>query len=170
GLRLAPLVEGGGQEGGLRAGTEPLAAIVGFGAAARLAAEERAGRAFRSSTRAARLRLLLQERIAGTLFTGHPTHRIPGHLSLCVRGAEAEALLTALDAEGIEAASGSACTTEVRKPSHVLEAIGLDPLLARGALTFSFGELSREGDDETVGALLPSIVARLRALNPLEFS
>ncbi|HEU4401979.1 MAG TPA: aminotransferase class V-fold PLP-dependent enzyme, partial [Candidatus Polarisedimenticolia bacterium] len=96
GLRLAPLVEGGGQEGGLRAGTEPLAAIVGFGAAARLAVEERAGRALRSSARAARLRLLLQERLAGAVFTGHPAHRIPGHLSLCVRGTEAEALLTAL--------------------------------------------------------------------------
>ncbi len=167
GLRLAPLVEGGSQEGGLRAGTEPLASLVGFGAAARLARTAMERRARRANVLAGRLRAILEGRIEGALPTGHPTHRIPGHLSLCLRGVEAEALLQALDAEGVEAASGSACTTEARKPSHVLEAIGVDPVLARGALTLAFGEMSREDDVEAVGAILPRVVGRLRELSPL---
>jgi cysteine desulfurase len=168
GLRLAPLVEGGAQEGGLRAGTEPLAALVGFGAAARLAAAERERRAAAAAARAARLLRALRDRIDGLHPTGHPEWRLPGHVSVCVAGTEAEALLSALDAQGIEAGSGSACTTEARKPSHVLEAIGVPPLLARGALTFCFGEASAEGDAEAVAEALPEVVRRLRALSPLK--
>jgi cysteine desulfurase len=167
GLRLAPLIEGGSQEGGLRAGTEPVAAMAGFGAAARLALAERERRAARSGALADRLRREVCKRIDGLLLTGHPERRVPGHLSLCVRNADAEALLRALDAEGIEAASGSACTTTVRKPSHVLEAIGLDPVTARGALTFSFGETNRDTDPERVADVLLRAVTRLRALSPL---
>ena len=80
---------------------------------------------------------------------------------------DAEALLTALDAEGIEAASGSACTTALRKTSHVLEAIGVDPVTARGALTFSFGETNRDSDSGRVAVALGQTVSRLRALSPL---
>lgn len=167
GLRLLPLIEGGTQEGGLRAGTEPLAAVVGFGAAARLASKELARRAGRARGHAQRLRQALLERLDGLVFTGHPDRRLPGHLSLCVRGVDAEAVLLALDAEGIEAASGSACATHVRKPSHVLEAIGIDPVTARGALTFSFGETNRDADPDRAAAALPDVVARLRALSPL---
>jgi len=101
------------------------------------------------------------------VFTGHPERRLPGHVSLCVRGVDAEAMLRELDSEGIEAASGSACTTAVRKPSHVLEAIGVDPVSARGALTFTFGETNQDGDAEIVAATLPRVVARLRELSPL---
>jgi cysteine desulfurase len=167
GTRLAPLVEGGTQEGGLRAGTEPVAAIVGFGAAARLAAAGMDGWTARAAARAARLRMILQRRIEEVVLTGHPARRVPGHLSLCVRGIDAEAALSALDAEGIDAASGSPCTTAVRKPSHVLEAIGLDPLLARGALMFTFGEANRDGDAEKAGEVLARVVERLRRLSPL---
>jgi cysteine desulfurase len=167
GLRLAPLVEGGTQEGGLRAGTEPVASLVGFGTAARLAHAFMERRARKAAALAGGLRALLADRLKGGVPTGHPTRRIPGHLSLCVEGVEAEALLQALDAEGVEAASGSACTTEARKPSHVLEAIGVDPVLARGALTLAFGELSRDDDVEAVGAILPRVVGRLRELSPL---
>jgi len=166
GVRLAPLIEGGAQEGGLRAGTEAVASIVGFGVAARLALAERDARAARAAAHADRLRDLLLRRLAGVVPTGHPERRIPGHVSLCLRGVEAEAVLLALDEEGIEASSGSACTTEVRKPSHVLEALGIEPLLARGALTLSFGEMSREGDAERVAEALGGIVPRLRRLNP----
>ena len=166
GVRLGPLIEGGAQEGGLRAGTEAVAPIVGFGVAARLALAEREARAARASTLADRLRDLLPRRLDGVVPTGHPERRLPGHVSLCLRGVEAEAVLQALDEEGIEASSGSACTTEVRKPSHVLEALGIEPLLARGALTLSFGEMSREGDAECVAAALVGIVPRLRRLSP----
>jgi cysteine desulfurase len=167
GCRLAPLVEGGPQELGLRAGTEPLAAIVGFGAAARLARRDKTPRAERAARLAARLRDQLLDRLEGWIPTGDPVRRVPGHLSLCLSGVEAEALLGALDDEGIEAASGSACTTEIGKPSHVLQAIGIDPVLARGALVLSFGYDNEDGDAETVAARLPEAVRRLRALSPL---
>ena len=167
GVRIAPLIEGGTQESGLRAGTEALAAIVGFGVAARLAALRMTERAGRAAGLADRLRRALLERTDGIVLTGHPTLRIPGHLSLCVRGLEAELLLRALDDAGIEAASGSSCTTGAGKPSHVLEAIGLDPVLSRGALTFSFGEANRDGDAETVADSLQAILTRLREMSPL---
>ena len=165
-LDLRPLVEGGVQEQGLRPGTEPVAAIVGFGVAADIATSEGAASSAVASRRAASLRALIGKAVQEIRFTGDPTGRIPGHLSLCVRGAEAEALLRALDGDGIEAASGSACTTEAGKPSHVLQAIGIDPLLARGALTFMFG-LGNDDDDPTlVATSLAGAVARLRALSP----
>jgi cysteine desulfurase len=167
GLRLASLIEGGTQEGGLRAGTESLAAIAGFGAAARLATARRRARSDRAAGLAGRLRDRLRRELSGAVFTGHPERRIPGHLSLCVPGAEAEALLETLDEAGIEAASGSPCTTAVRKPSHVLEAIGLDPVVARGALVFSFGDLSGDDDPDRVAAALVPAVGRLRRLSPL---
>jgi cysteine desulfurase len=166
GLRLLPLIEGGTQEGGLRAGTEPLAAMVGFGAAARLAAKVMARRDGRARALAQRLRRALPGRLDGLVFTGHPDRRLPGHVSLCVQGADAEALLHALDAEGIEAASGSACTTQARKPSHVLEALGIDPVTARGALAFSLGEIYRDDYPGLAGAARGGVVARLRALSP----
>ena len=167
GLRIAPQIEGGTQEGGLRAGSEPVAALAGFGAAARLALSEKEGRARRYTSFSARLWRLLAGKIEGLVLTGHPERRSPGHLSLCVRGVDAEAILRDLDAAGIAAASGSACTTTVRKPSHVLEAIGLDPVTARGALTFSFGETNRDDDDDRVAKVLVRVVERLRALSPL---
>jgi len=164
--RLQPLIEGGAQEGGLRAGTEPLAAIAGFGVAADLARREGPALAAAGAARAGDLRRRLQATLEGLLFTGHPERRIPGHLSLCIRGAEAEALLRALDAAGIEAASGSACTTEVGKPSHVLEAIGVDQVSARGALTFMFGRGNTDQDAAQVAACLGAAARRLRALSP----
>ncbi len=167
GIRIAPLIEGGVQEGGLRAGTEAVASIVGFGVAARRAAAEMGRRAARASSLAGRLRRILLERVEGMVPTGHPSSRLPGHLSVCVRGLEAEALLQALDDAGIEAASGSPCTTGARKASHVLEAIGVDPVLARGALVLSFGEANREDDPEAAGTILAEQIARLRALSPL---
>ncbi len=167
GLRLAPQIEGGTQESGLRAGTEPIHAVAGFGAAARLAAREMPRRAARAGDLARRLRDELLGRIDDLVLTGHPARRLPGHLSLCVRGADAEAILRGLDSEGIEAASGSACTTVVRKPSHVLEAIGVDPPTARGALTFSFGETNDDADPAVTAAALEGVVTRLRRISPL---
>jgi cysteine desulfurase len=167
GIRLAPLIEGGVQEGGLRAGTEPVALAAGFGVAADLARSGMEARGRRASDHATRFLSVLDERLSDLQPTGHPERRVPGHVSLCVRGVDAEAMLQALDAEGIEAASGSACTTAVRRPSHVLEAIGVDPLTARGALTFSFGELNRDTDPARVAEALVGGALRLRALSPL---
>jgi cysteine desulfurase len=166
GISLRPIIEGGTQEGGIRPGTEAVAALAGFGEAARRLRAERPRRAARAARLAARFRSSLVRRLEGLIFTGHPRHRIPGHVSLCVRGIEAEAAIVALDTAGIEAASGSPCTTGARRPSHVLEAIGVDPILARGALTFTFGEDNREEDAEAVARGLAAVVERLRRLAP----
>jgi len=167
GHRLRPLVEGGTQEGGLRAGTQSVADIAGFGAAAVLALSERTPRAARATALAGGLRDLISRSLTQAVLTGHPLLRLPGHLSVCVDGIEAEAALRELDEAGVEAASGSPCTTGAGKPSHVLEALGLPRRLARGALTFMFGEGNGPGDPERVAAALSKAAARLRALSPL---
>jgi len=166
GHRLRPLVEGGTQEGGLRAGTQSVAGIAGFAAAAALAIAERTERAARGAALADDLRHRILQTIAQVVTTGHPGRRLPGHLSLCVDGVEAEAALRDLDDAGVEAASGSPCTTGAGKPSHVLEAIGVPAPLARGALTFMFGAGNGAGDPERVAAALSAAVTRLRALGP----
>jgi len=166
GLRLRPLIEGGLQEGGLRAGTEALALLVGWGVAADLARKE--GGAGVPAARAAALacRKHLEEILPDARPTGAQEHRLPGHVSLCVKGAEAEAMLQGLEEEGIEAASGSACTTDAGKPSHVLLAIGVDPLEARGALTFAFGPDHAPADGRRAAEALARVVQRLRSLSP----
>jgi cysteine desulfurase len=167
GHRLRPLVEGGTQEGGLRAGTRSMAAIAGFAAAARLARTERDGRAARAAALAETLRRGILSQVGDVTLTGHATRRLPGHLSLCVDGVEAEALLRELDTAGIEASSGSPCATGAGKPSHVLEAIAIPPRLARGALTFMLGEGNGPLDPEVISTALAAATARLRALSPL---
>jgi cysteine desulfurase len=167
GHHLRPLIEGGIQEAGLRPGTASVAALVGFGRAASIALAERADRAAAADRMAGLFRDGLRSRLTDFEFTGDPAHRLPGHVSLCVRGAEAEALLRDLDAAGIEAASGSACTTEAGKPSHVLLAIGIDPVLARGALTFMFGAGNAPGDPLRAVEALTAAAARIRSLSPL---
>jgi cysteine desulfurase len=167
GRRLVPLVDGGPQEGGLRAGTENVAGAVGMGAASALAVESLGAAGWDPSP----LRDMLIERLTGsmegTILTGHRSARAPGHASFCVRGIEGEALLADLDAAGIAAASGSACSTRALKPSHVLEAIGVDAMLARGAIAFTIGRDAREADvNETAAAVITS-VARLREMSPL---
>jgi cysteine desulfurase len=165
GLRVRPLVEGGLQEGGLRAGTEALALLVGFGVAAdRAGAAHLANAPGSAAATACRRRLL--EILPDTRLTGHPETRLPGHLSLCLRGVEAEAVLLGLEEEGIEAGSGSACTTEAGKPSHVLLALGIDPVLARGAVTLAFGEEHTPDDGRRAAEALGRVVPRLRSLSP----
>jgi cysteine desulfurase len=167
GRRLVPLVDGGPQEGGLRGGTENVAGVVGMGAAAELAIDALAA----VGSYLPSLRDTLIERLTGSMegavLTGHERERAPGHASFCIKGIEGEALLTDLDAAGIAAASGSACSTRALKISHVLEAIGVDAVLARGAVAFTIGRDAREADVEETAAAVISSVARLREMSPL---
>ncbi len=165
GVRLTPLVHGGGQERGLRSATENVAGIVGFGAACALAAEARGGEA-------ARLVQLRERLLAGALtqvpelrLLGHAHKRLPGQLCLALEGREGDTirLLLALDEAGIQVASGSACSAHhAGEPSHVLLAIGLDPIRARGSLRLSLGRFNDDADVERFLAVFPEIVARLR--------
>jgi cysteine desulfurase len=160
---------GGSQERNRRAGTENVAGIVGMAKALELALAEREQRV--AHYRALRDRLLaeLPRRIPGVHITGpkDPERRAAHIASFCIEGVEGEAVLMALDLEGVAASSGSACTSGSLEPSHVLKAMGVPPDLARGSLRLSVGKDNTPEDIERVLAVLPGIVERLRALSPL---
>lgn len=167
GVRINNLIYGGAQERNLRAGTENLASIVGLGKAIELAVAEQP--AF-----AARMTKLRDELINGILKTipevrlnGHATERLPGNANVSVRYIEGESLLMRLDLAGVEASSGSACTSGSLDPSHVLLAIGLPHEIAHGSLRLSLGIGNTEEDVQYVLKVLPGIVETLRAMSPL---
>lgn len=139
-LALEPVLHGGGQEGGVRSGTENVAAISGFAAAVIATAQEVGTRALAlAGSRDALIARVLAE-VPGTALTGHPSERLPGHASFVVRGVSGESLLVALDAAGIAASSGSACAAGKDEPSPTLLAIGLSPELAQTAIRFTLPE------------------------------
>lgn len=169
GVRIAPLVHGGGQEFGLRSGTENTAGIVGFGAAAELAARRIANGEI-DKERRLRDRLIdgVLSRIENVLLTGHRTERLPFHASFCIRYIEGEAMLLRLDFAGIGASSGSACTSGSLEPSYVLLAMGLDHATAHGSLRLTLGKDTTEEDIDTILNTLPPIVENLRAMSPFK--
>ena len=167
GVRILPLIEGGLQEGGRRAGSEDVPAIVGLGKAAELAGERLEAR--RAEAVALRDRLLaeLPRRVERVVVTGHPTERLPYHASFCVEFIEGEAMLLHLDMQGISVSSGSACTSKSLKASHVLLAMGLDHALAQGSVVFSLIEGTPAEDVDAVLDAFPPIIERLRKMSPL---
>ncbi|MCX8059770.1 MAG: cysteine desulfurase [Aquificaceae bacterium] len=166
GVKIRPLIEGGTQERGVRAGTENVPGIVGFGVACELAMRELPDRMQRLSRYRYRLRAGLEERLEMIEFTGHPTQRLPHHLSLIVHLIEGEAMLLRLDLMGIETASGSACVSLALKQSHVLFAIGVPKEVANGSIVFSFGRDNTEEDVDHVLEEFPKTVKLLRELSP----
>ncbi len=166
GSRLLPLLQGGLQENGRRAGTENVPGIVGLGKAAALAQAELAERSERLRGLGKRLREGLSK-IEEIHFTGAPQNRLPGHVSFCVAFVEGEALLLMMQARGIAAASGSSCTSRALKASHVLEAIGIDAGLANGSVVLSLGADNTAEEVDCFLEQFPPIVARLRAMSPL---
>lgn len=166
GLRLRPVIEGGGQEQNRRSGTENVAGIVGLGAAAQLAMET-------MEEEASRLQKLAQKltegalRIPETILTGHPDRRLPGACSFAVAAVEGESLVLYLDMEGICASTGSACSTGSLDPSHVLTAIGLSHETSHGSLRLTLGRFNTEQDVDYILEKLPQVVDRLRAMSPV---
>lgn len=167
GVRLEPLLHGGGQERGLRSGTENLAGIVGLGRAAEIAKKE-------MQTSSQRLTKLRDRFIDGLLrpvpysfLNGHPTKRLPDNVSVRYSFIEGESMLLSLDMAGVSASSGSACTAKTLEPSHVLLALGLKHEEAHGSLMFTLGRESTEDEVDYVVGLMPGIVKRLRAMSPL---
>jgi len=161
GVRLQPLLFGGGQERGLRSGTENVPAIVGLGLAAELASAEMNGEGPRLSGLRERLRRGILERIPGTAANG-PEGRdaLPNTLNISFRDADGGALLAYLDQRGFALSAGSACSAKSTKPSHVLTAIGLDEERARSSLRISLGRFSDEaGVDSLLEALVDSVAA-----------
>ena len=167
GIALAPLVHGGGQEGGLRSATENVAGIVGAGFAAAIAQRTMRDEAVRVVS----LRDRILEGILGSIpnayLIGDRYRRLPGHLCLGFAGQEGEGikLLLALDQEGVAVSSGSACSAHnAGEPSHVLCAMGFDPIRARGSLRISLGRFNTNEDVERFLEILPRVVATLRPI------
>lgn len=167
GVRVEPLLHGGGQERGLRSGTENLPGIVGFGKAAEIAKKE-------MQTSSPRLEKLRERLIEGLLkpipysfLNGHPTRRLPDNASVRYDFIEGESMLLSLDIEGVFTSSGSACTSKTLEPSHVLLALGLKHEEAHGSLMFTLGKENTEEEVDYVISLMPGIVKRLRAMSPL---
>jgi len=163
--RVAPIVLGGGQEGGVRSGTENLPAIVGMGVAADLARNERAGEVARLSPLRDRLLEGVLERVSGARLTGgRGPRRLPHHASVVVPGVKADAVLLELDLRGVAASSGSACNLTTGEPSHVLRAIGCAREEVEGSLCFTLGRWTTPAEVEAVLEVLPGVVNRLRRL------
>jgi cysteine desulfurase len=167
GTRIMPLIDGGIQERGRRAGTENVPAIVGLGVAAELAKESLAEWAEKLIPLRDRLIERLTSEMDRVYLTGHPTVRLPGHVSVCIEFIEGESMLLMLNMQGIAASSGSTCTSRALKASHVLMAIGLEAALAQGSLVFTLGESNTIEDVDYVAEVLPPIVERLRQMSPL---
>jgi cysteine desulfurase len=162
---LAPIILGGGQEGGYRSGTENLPAIVGMGVAADLARHERAGEVARLTPLRDRLLDGLLEHVEGAQVTGpRGARRLPHHASVVVPGVKADAVLLELDLRGVAASSGSACNLTTGEPSHVLRAIGCDRQAWEGSLCFTLGRWTTAAEIDAVLDVVPGIVTRLRRL------
>ena len=167
GVRIMPLLDGGVQEGGRRAGTENVPAIVGMGKAAELAATNMAARIEHLTQLRDRLLRELPAKIDHVVVTGHPQNRLPGNASFCVEFIEGESMLMLLNSRGVAVSSGSACTSRALKASHVLIAMGIPHELAQGSILFSFGINNTPEDIGYVLEVLPPIVDRLRQMSPL---
>jgi cysteine desulfurase len=167
GVRIMPLLDGGVQEGGRRAGTENVPAIVGLGKAAELAKANMSARIKQLTPLRDRLLKELPASIEHVIVTGQPQNRLPGHASFCVEFIEGESMLMFLNMEGIAVSSGSACTSRALKASHVLIAMGISHELAQGSLLCTFGLDSTGEDVDYMVKVLPPIVDRLRQMSPL---
>jgi cysteine desulfurase len=166
GTRFRPMLRGGHQERGRRAGTENAASIVGLGKAAEIAYRSLE----KDSARLALLRDRLEQgilaRIPNTFVTGNPVERVPNTTNIAVEYIEGEALLLMMNQVGIAASSGSACTSGSLEPSHVMKAMKIPFTAAHGTLRFSLSRFSTDEDVDHVLAHLPAIVARLREMSP----
>lgn len=167
GVRVNPVIIGGGQERGMRSGSENIPGIVGFAKAAEIMKEE-------MGIEAERLKILRDKVIKGVLeaipksyLNGHPEKRLPNNAHFRFDYIEGESLILGLKDENLAAATGSACTSKTLEPSHTLIAMGLLHEEAHGSLLLSLGRFSKESDIDNIIEKLPGIVKRLRILSPL---
>ncbi len=166
GVRFRPLLRGGHQERGRRAGTENSASIVGLGRAAELAMEHLAY----ETTEVARLRDRLEQGILAQVprafVTGDPANRLPNTSNIAFEFVEGEAILLLLNKQGIAASSGSACTSGSLEPSHVMRAMGIPYTAAHGTIRFSLSRYNTEAEIDRVIGAVPDIISQLRKISP----
>ncbi|MEI8182408.1 MAG: cysteine desulfurase family protein [Desulfomonile sp.] len=167
GVRISPLIDGGIQEGGMRAGTENVLGIVGMGKAAEIAVRNMDARIAHLIPLRDRLIKEIPQVVEEVEIVGHPTLRLPGNVSVTVKYVEGESMLLFLDMEGVKIASGSACISRSLKVSHVMLSMGIDAGTAQGSLLFTLGRDNTDEDVDDVVTILPPIVQRLRDMSPL---
>jgi len=167
GIRIEPLFHGGGQEKGLRSGTENIPGVVAFGKAAEIAKQEMQTNLEKLTKLRDRLIEGLLDPLPYTFLNGHPTIRLPDNISVRYSFIEGESMLLSLEMEGVSVSSGSACASKTLEPSHVLLATGLKHEEAHGSIMFSLGRENSLEDVEYVIGLMPSIINRLRKMSPL---
>jgi cysteine desulfurase len=167
GVRMQPLLHGGGHEFRKRSGTENVPGIVGFGRAAEIAGAEMAQEAKRlTSLRDRLIRGALE--IENSRLNGHPTKRLPNNANIIFLFVEGESLILELDFHGIAANTGSACSSKSLEPSHVLSAIGLKPEETHGSLRFTLGKQNTKEEVDYVLEVLPKVIERLRSISPFK--
>jgi len=167
GLRIEPLLHGGGQERGLRSGTENMPGIVGFGKAAEIAKREMQTNMIKLTKLRDRFIEGLLKPLPYTFLNGHPTKRLPDNVSVRYSFIEGESMLLSLEMNGVLVSSGSACASKTLEPSHVLLATGLKHEEAHGSLMFTLGRETSEEEIDYVIGLMPNIINRLREMSPL---
>ena len=164
GTRIQPILHGGGQERGLRSGTENVPGLVGLARALELACQQPGDREVHLRGLRDRLIQGILGELPGAHLTGHPDLRLPGTASFVFEGAEGESILLQLDRKGICASTGSACSTATLEPSHVLKALNIPLKLAHGSLRLTLG---RENTVEEVDQAIAAVVAAVRKLRAL---
>lgn len=167
GVRLAPILHGGGQEKNLRSGTENVPGIVGFAKALEIAEEMRPTESVRLADLRDHLINRLTSEVPKTILNGHPARRLPNNVNVSVLDIEGEALVLYLDAKGMYASTGSACTSATLEPSHVILALGRPYEYAHGSLRFTLGRSTTRGDLDYVMDVFPAVVEKLRAISPV---
>ncbi|MGC9968485.1 MAG: aminotransferase class V-fold PLP-dependent enzyme [Minisyncoccia bacterium] len=167
GVRMVPIIYGGGQQDRLRSGTENVPAIVGFGEAVALAAKHRKTEAARVKNLRDALQKGISKKIPKVVLNGHPTKRLPNFLNISILDIEGEALLLYLDELGIMVNTGSACNSESLEPSYVLMALGNPYEYAHGSARFTLGKGTTPAAVNYVLKHLPEVVVKLRNISPL---
>ena len=167
GSKLIPFMHGGAQERGRRASTENVPGIVGLGQAAELAGQDLEGETQRLIGLRDKLISGIVQKVDRTHLNGHPVKRLPNNVNISVEFVEGESMCLNMDIAGICASTGSACSSGSLEASHVLLAIGLEPVQAHGSLRFTLGKWTTEEDIEKVLEILPRIIGKLRAMSPL---
>ena len=166
-IKLVPLIHGGGQEFGVRSGTENVPFIVGFTKALELGQLERE----KETERLLKLRTMLESgilnNISKTFLNGHPTLRLANNFNVTIADIEGEAMMLLLNEYGICASSGSACTSHTLEPSHVILSLGLPYEVAHGTLRLTLGKITTEEDIQKIIDVLPDVVERLRRISPV---
>jgi cysteine desulfurase len=164
-VRITPIIDGGGHERGMRSGTLNVTGIVGFGAAAEIAAKEMNEEAERLREMRNKLQAGLFERLDEVYLNGHPTERLPGNLNVSFAYVEGESLLMGIN--DVAVSSGSACTSATLEPSYVIRALGTNEELAHSSIRFGVGRFNTDEEVDYVTERVTKEVRRLREMSPL---